>query len=164
MPVPRPRVNSQTVGNVGMYFVCYQLSRRDWNVMPTARNARGIDVLIYSQDAKRTYTIQVKTLSKGSPVPLGNNLDHLFADFFVICRHVARETTPECFVLKPQEVLDLVHCGKKNDKVSYWLQPRDYAKDEYREKWDRIGSGHSSDAGGIVDADLRRSSIVKPLR
>jgi hypothetical protein len=72
-------VNSQTVGNVGMYYVCYQLSRMGWNVMPTARNARGIDVLIYSQDADRKHTIQVKTLSKGSPVPLGNNLDHLYA-------------------------------------------------------------------------------------
>src|SRR6266699_1436173 len=41
----------QTIGNIGLYFVCYQLSRRGWNVMPTARNARGVDVLIYSQDA-----------------------------------------------------------------------------------------------------------------
>ena len=62
--------NQQTVGNIGLYYVCYRLSRLGWNVMPT-RNAKGIDILIYSQDASCTYTLQVKTLSRGSPVPLG---------------------------------------------------------------------------------------------
>src|SRR5207344_3307142 len=70
MPAPQPITNQQTVGNIGLFFVCYRLSRLGWNVMPTARNAKGVDILIYSQDGSRTRTIQVKTLSKGSPVPL----------------------------------------------------------------------------------------------
>ena len=36
----------------------------------TSRNARGIDIVIYSQDAVRKHTIQVKALSKRAPVPL----------------------------------------------------------------------------------------------
>ena len=144
MPIPQPIANQQTVGNIGLFYVCYRLSRMGWNVMPTARNAKGIDVLIYSQDAARTRTIQVKTLSKGSPVPLSNKLDHLFADFVVVCRHVIRET-PECFVLTPGEVRRLAHRGEKNGKVSFWLQPRDYATEEFREKWERIGSGLSAE-------------------
>ena len=91
------------MGNVGLYFVCYKLSRLGWNVMPTARNARGIDLLIYSQDALRKYTVQIKALSRSNPVPLGGNLEKLFGDFFVICRNVATE--PECFVLTPVEVV-----------------------------------------------------------
>lgn len=142
MPIPQPIANQQTVGNIGLFYVCYRLSRMGWNVMPTARNAKGIDILIYSQDASQKRTVQVKTLSKGSPVPLSNKLDHLFADFVVVCRHVIRET-PECFVLTPAEIRKLVHRGEKNGKVSYWLQPRDYATDEFREKWERIGSGLS---------------------
>ena len=142
---PPPYAGPQTVGNIGLYYVCYRLSRLGWNVMPTARNARGVDVLIYSQDTSRTRTIQVKTLSKGSPVPLSNKLDHLFADFVVVCRHVIRET-PECFVLTPEEVRRLVHRGEKNGKVSFWLQPRDYAVEEFREKWERIGVGVSPEA------------------
>src|SRR5258708_5546242 len=143
MPIAQPVANQQTVGNIGLFYVCYRLSRMGWNVMPTARNAKGIDILIYSQDAARTQTIQVKTLSKGSPVPLSNKLDHLFADFVVVCRHVIRET-PECFVLTPREVRQLAHRGEKNGKVSFWLQPRNYAIDEFREKWERIGSGLSA--------------------
>lgn len=150
MPISQPIANQQTVGNIGLFYVCYRLSRMGWNVMPTARNAKGIDILIYSQDAARTRTIQVKTLSKGSPVPLSNKLDHLFADFVVVCRHVIRET-PECFILTPGEVRQLVHRGEKNGKVSFWLWPRHYAKDEFREKWERIGSGLSAEVAAEKD-------------
>jgi hypothetical protein len=73
------RLDRQTVGNVGMSDVCYRLSLLGWNAIPTSRNARGIDVLISSQDGKTTHTIQVKALSKLIPVPLGENLDQLIA-------------------------------------------------------------------------------------
>jgi len=124
-----------------MYYVAYRLSRLGWNVMPTARNARGIDLLIYNMDATTTRTIQVKSLSKASPVPLGGSLNHVASDFWVICRNVATE--PECFVLSPAEVRRLAHRGEKEGGVSYWLQPRDYAVAPFREKWNRIGEpGH----------------------
>ena len=34
--------DNQLVGNVGLYYICYELSRLGWNVLPTSRNARGI--------------------------------------------------------------------------------------------------------------------------
>jgi hypothetical protein len=34
-------VGNQVVGNIGMYYAAYRLSQQGWNVMPTARNARG---------------------------------------------------------------------------------------------------------------------------
>ncbi len=132
----------QTIGNIGLYFVCYQLSRRGWNVMPTARNARGVDVLIYSQDARRKLSVQVKALSKRSPVPLGANLERLFGDFFVVCRSVATDS-PECFILRPTEVRALAHRGEKDGRVSYWLWPKHYETSRFREAWARIGSGLS---------------------
>src|SRR5262245_23021187 len=150
MPIPQPIANQQTVGNIGLFYVCYRLSRMGWNVMRTARNAKGIDVLIYRQDASSNTTIRVKALSNGSPCPLSNNLDHLFADVLLVCRHVIREI-PECFVLTPVEIRKLAHRGEKNGKVSFWLQPRDYATDDFREKWERIGSGLS--AGNLHNKD-----------
>jgi hypothetical protein len=131
---------NHAVGNVGLYYVCYRLSCLGWNVMPTARNARGVDILIYSQDAKRTAAIQVKALSRRNPVPLGGKLEGLFGDFFVICRDVASER-PECFILTPDEVRHLAHRGEKDGKVSFWLQPKDYAGEKFREAWSRVGSG-----------------------
>jgi len=33
-----PQIKSnQLVGNVGLYYICYELSKRDWNVLPTSR-------------------------------------------------------------------------------------------------------------------------------
>src|SRR5215212_7981774 len=109
------RLDQQTVGNVGLYYVCYRLSRLGWNVMPTARNARGIDIVTYSADAKRKMTIQVKSLSKRAPVPLGTTLDHLFADFVIVCRPFLRDQ-PECFILIPSECIRLAHRGEKDGR------------------------------------------------
>ena len=96
------------------------------------------DILIYNYDASRTHSIQVKALSKRAPVPLGIKLESFFAEFVVVCRYVLEEK-PECFILTPAEVRSLAHRGEKENRVSFWLQPRTYEAEAYREAWDRIG-------------------------
>ena len=107
--------------------------------MPTARNARGIDIVAYSRDGKRYLGIQVKSLSKRAPVPLGASTDNLMGNFWVIVNKVISEPTP--FVLTPDEVKRLAHCGEKDGQVSFWLQPNSYEIDEFRGAWGRIGRG-----------------------
>ena len=68
------------VGNIGMYYAAYRLSQQCWNVMPTGRNARGVDPLIYGVNAHICEGIQVTPLSKRSPVPLGRTLDGFMGD------------------------------------------------------------------------------------
>ena len=58
------------VGNTGLYYACYRLSALGWNVMPTARNTRGIDIVCFSVNGKTVRTIQVKSLTKADTVPL----------------------------------------------------------------------------------------------
>jgi hypothetical protein len=106
-------------------------------LLPTSRNAKGVDIIAYNDDASRTVTIQVKSLSRRNPVPLGSKLDHLWADFVVICRNVC-EDSPECFVLTPNEVKELALPGKTG-RASHWLRPRDYEQERFRKRWDRIG-------------------------
>ena len=72
---------SQIVGNIGLYYVCAKLSELGWNVMPTSRNARGIDAICFSMDGARMITIQVKSLSQRAPVPLGTNLNKIMGDY-----------------------------------------------------------------------------------
>ena len=140
------KFNNQIGGNVGMYYVCYKLSRLGWNVMPTARNAKGIDLLIYNEDGSITHTIQVKALSKRNPVPLGSSTANLFGDFFIICRY-AMTDTPECFVLTPEEVKSLAFRSTKKmkdgatEKPSYWLQLPAYENLNFQGRWERIGEG-----------------------
>lgn len=53
---------------MGLYYTCCQLSRMGWNVMPTTRNARGIDVIVYNRDGTEFIGVQVKELSIRRPV------------------------------------------------------------------------------------------------
>jgi len=133
------KLNIHTVGNAGLYYTCYILSLLGWNVMPTARNARGIDVVAYSRDGRRYVGIQVKSLSKRTPVPLGTSLDTLMGDLWIIINNVITE--PTAYVLRPDEVKRLAHRGEKDGRISFWLQPSAYDSEEFREAWDRIGRG-----------------------
>lgn|SRR5690606_20897474 len=134
------RLDPQLIGNVGLYYCCYRLSLLGWNVMPTARNARGVDIIAYSRDASRFVGVQVKALSKRNPVPLGSSLDKIMGDFWVIVNKVATPT-PSAFILLPSEVRERAHRSEKDGRVSYWLQPGAYEQDPFREAWERIGHG-----------------------
>jgi len=107
--------------------------------MSTARNAKGIDILAYDTTASRFVGIQVKSLSKRAPVPLGKSIDNIMGDFWIIVNNLVEN--PRSYILLPDEVKSLSHRGEKDGRVSYWLQPRDYEKDVYLEAWSRIGSG-----------------------
>lgn len=133
-------LHPQLTGNVGLYYCCYRLSLLGWNVMPTARNARGVDIIAYSRDASRFVGVQVKALSKRNPVPLGGSPDKIMGDFWVIVNKVATPT-PAAFVLLPLEVRERAHRGEKDGRVSYWLQPGDYEQGPFHEAWERIGHG-----------------------
>jgi hypothetical protein len=135
------RSNTQLTGNIGLYYCCYHLSLLGWNVMPTARNARGVDIIAYSGDASRFIGVQVKALSKRSPVPLGKSLEKCMGDFWIIVNNVA--TSPSAFVMRPAEVKELAHRGEKDGRVSYWLQPTSYDRAPFKEAWERIGYGHA---------------------
>ena len=74
-------------------------------------------------------------------------------------------TVPQCFIMKPEEVRRLAHHGEIDGRVSYWLQPKQYDADEFREAWDRIGRG---DVGGqrisaihLQSASLSPTAILK---
>ena len=131
------RHEPQIVGNIGLFYVCYRLCRIGWNAMPTSRNARGIDIIAYSPDASRFVGVQVKSLSKVSPVPLGRTLDGIKGDWWINANS-AMSAIPSVFIMLPDEVRSRAHRGEKNDRVSYWLQPRDYNQDQFRERWDRL--------------------------
>ena len=122
-----------------MYYTCYKLSCMGWNVMPTARNARGIDIIAYNKNGTRFIGVQVKALSRRNPVPLGNSIEKVMGDFWIIVNNVAKE--PNVFVMVPGEVRSLAHRGEKNGKVSYWLQPTAYDAPQFKEAWHRIGRG-----------------------
>jgi hypothetical protein len=79
--------------------------------MPTARNARGIDIVAYNSTASHFVGIQVKALSKRVPVALGSDVLKIGGDFWIIVARAA--TDPVCFVLVPEEIERLAHRDEK---------------------------------------------------
>lgn len=134
------RANAQITGNVGMYFCCYRLSLLGWNVMPTARNARGVDIIAYNRDASDFISVQVKALSLRSAVALGNTLDKIMGDYWIIVNK-ATGPEPSAFILTGQEVREFARRNGPDERPSYWLEYKDYERDEFREAWNRIGHG-----------------------
>ena len=128
---------AQIVGNIGMFYACYRLSRLGWNVMPTARNARGVDIIAYSPDATHFIGVQVKSLSKNSPVPLGKTLDKIAGHRWIIVNNAISDA-PSTFIMLPAEVRERAHRREKDGRVSYWLQPRDYDQEQFRDAWHRL--------------------------
>ena len=141
------------VGNIGLYYACYKLSALGWNVMSTARNTRGIDVVCFSIDGKTVRTIQIKSLTKADTVPLGTDLSKIMGDFWVIVNSLG--TSPRAYVLLPHEVRALA-VRNRGGKQAYWLPLKQYAVDAFEERWERIGQPIPE--GGLdATATLRRS-------
>ena len=91
-------------------------------------------------DGKRQLSIQVKSLSKRNAVPLGNDLNKVMGNFWIIVNDAVSEK-PNAYILLPDEVTALAHRREKDGRVSYWLHPKKYAVEAFFEQWERIGSG-----------------------
>jgi len=135
--------NKQITGNAGLFYVAYKLSTMGWNVLPTSRNAKGIDIIAYSEDFKVIKKVQVKSFSKIDAVNIGKNKDMLPADFYVMVSCIY--TKPEAYILTAEDVSGLL----THNKAGYWLQIKGsgkepgkvFNKEEFKEKWDKIGYG-----------------------
>jgi hypothetical protein len=120
--------------------------RRGWNVLPTSRNARGVDIIAYSQDASRMVRLQVKALrDRNSAVPCRRHMVEgrrpVLVDYWIIVSGLGTND-PEFFILTPDEVGQRCFTDSKGEP---WLQrnPKDESKGyaRPREAWERIGQG-----------------------
>ena len=135
----KTKKDNQVTGNIGLYYVCYQLSRQGWNVMPTARNARGIDIVAYPSnvDSGNFIGIQVKTLSRPQDAGISKaGLKHTGTIWFVVVLHDGRGEAPVvyCFWDDILEVgtkaakKTVVQEKNKSGVLSYWLRREAYSK------------------------------------
>jgi hypothetical protein len=125
--------DTHNTGNIGLFFVCYQLARRGWNVMPTARNARGVDILAVN-GAGTKIAVQVKTLSGRDAVNI-SDIEGLvqMADFLVVvlnARAEKPEDGPECYVLTTKAAQPLV----RQHETRPWIPVG--ALEPHKDEWD----------------------------
>jgi hypothetical protein len=139
----KPPIRHQITGNSGLNYVAWQLSRRGWHVMPTIRNARGSDLIVTNDDETMFFGVQSKALSKRNSIGLGLSLDELRSDWWVITVN-ANSDKPTCYILALDDVRRIAS-RDKGGKRQYWLEPRDYEQDEFREAWGRFAAQISKD-------------------
>lgn len=151
--------SSQATGNAAMHYAAWQLSRKGWNVMPTARNAKGSDLFCANDDETVLFGVQSKGLSKRVTVPCGTNLDNLRSDWWIITV-APKGDAPTCFILTLNEVKEgCVQSDPKKSKngiAAFWLSPKVYDQPCYREAWHRLEGGsvmakQELEAEGVFD-------------
>lgn len=133
--------NKQRTGNIGLFYIGYKLSRFGWNVLPTIKNAKAIDMMAYNEKGDKI-SIQCKGCTNTESVGPFKNIEDIIADYYIISTDVYRK--PVTYILTKDDVLS----NLTKNKNGYWLEKsrkKDnnfYMKDEFRERWDKIGYGY----------------------
>ena len=150
---PPARLSAQIIGNIGLFHVCYELSRRGLNVVPTSRNTRAVDVIVGSSDFSKKATIQVKATTINMGIHIGTRQkfpkwddvlrETSLADFWVYVRLDAEDghAVKRVSVWKGGD-MELVRKMRKH----WWFDPWNRAKtidSDVIEKWER-----QTDEGG----------------
>lgn len=129
---------SQITANKALYHVCYKLSELDWNVMPTARNAAGVDILCINEEGKmisiQTKGVRGRDIATAGP---GSPSNRIIADFWIIVTELD-SGNPTCYILLPDEIEEGRETNiNKKGEISHWLD-RKYDIEPFKEKWERI--------------------------
>jgi len=133
-------IDKQMVHTSGVYYVCYELSKKGWDIVSVLPKDKGIDVMVRGQNGKE-FTIQVRSISKNKPAGFSNTLDTLIADFVFIVNNVSG--SPNIFIVDNATAKSRIKEQIKDEQKSYWFEPNDYK--EFKDNWAIIGkSGISS--------------------
>lgn len=144
---------SQHTGNIGLFYTCYQLSRKGWNVLPTSRNAKGADIIIYN--GKKKLGIQVKALSTKSNVPLGRCEFDESVDFWIVLMNIQDEENQKIYIIPQEDILQsketctsdnaydhlvIRNKARKDGSSIYWMNHKFLSLEDsgYAEAWDRL--------------------------
>lgn len=131
-----PCQKRQITGNAGLNDAAWQLSRRGWHVMPTIRNAKGSDRFITNEGETAFFGVQSRALSKRDAVSLHMDLSELRSDWWIITTF-ANPDAPVCYILRVDELR--AHASQNKNGGKWWLEPKAYDRDEFRDAWHRLG-------------------------
>ena len=126
--------DNHNTGNIGLHYACYRLAEQGWNVMPTARNARGVDILVSGSKGK-SKSIQVKTLSGVNPVNI-KDVDTIDVEYLIVVMNARgiKGGSPTCYVLTTKQARMIVTPHETRPWIPvHKLKP-------YAERWKTIGT------------------------
>ncbi len=109
-----------------------------FNVMPTARNAKGVDIVGYD-DCGKAFTVQVKTLTKCNAIPLSGGANHLLADYFVVVVLEGKWKNEYVWTREEMQNAQVSVFTGKDDKKQHWFESKVWTKDAVAiGAWDKV--------------------------
>ena len=141
--------DERVVGSIGLYHACCELSRRGWRVSLTrrgwkhiSRSIRGTDINLLNKSGTSDLTIQIMVVLDSAPVPFGNQIDDLSADFVMFCGSIKNDesvnsvrTIPDMFIMSKEEIISAATQNNGN----YWLNESEYKL--HKDNLKKIGFG-----------------------
>ena len=127
--------HNQLTGNIGLFYAAHKLARRGWNVLITSRNAKGPDMIIYSQNGKLSHTIQVKASGDHGQVTIHESQSFLMSEFVIVVYDVYDDTKEHPMYITETTNLHLLGIGQKG---GCWINPT---------KWIDTATGESHTEG-----------------
>lgn len=121
----------QRSGSEGVFLVCAELARRGFIVSPTARNAKGADILVTDPECTRAFTVQVKTNAESSNFwlvdkPKGPGSACMI---YVLVNLNGHRRPPDFYVVPSADL----RAATKVDRDGEW--PSFYRDERYKGKW-----------------------------
>lgn len=118
-------IESQFKGNIGMFLVCAELSKRNLIAMPTSRNTKGYDIVVLDPKTNVAVGIQVKcTDRKEFPVLSTYWRDYeekitekIVSDFVFV--DISDLDKPNYFIVADTELKDLLKSSIKKYASDY---------------------------------------------
>ncbi len=127
----------QRNGSEGVFLVCAELARRGFIVSPTARNAKGADILVTDLDCMRAFTVQVKTNAESPNFWLVDRPERPGSAcmIFVLVNLNGHKRPPDFFVVPSADL----RAATRLDGNGQW--PSFYRDDRYKDNWGLFNAG-----------------------
>ncbi|WP_291362913.1 hypothetical protein [Acetobacter sp. UBA5411] len=124
----------------GVAFATWQLTRRDWEVLPVPDAPKRSTLLqIKKESFAGELLIQSRAFSGLNAVSLGEGIvdpNSLPFDWLIISTNI-RSDTPTCFLLNRQDVLETMK--RDPNGPLFWIDPLRYKLSRFQDRWDEIG-------------------------
>jgi len=118
-------VKRQFKGNVGIFLVCAEFSKKNLIAMPTSRNTEGYDIVVLNPETNKSIGVQVKCTDKREfPIITTHWGDYekkieekILCDFVFV--DISNLDKPHYFVLSGEEVKNLLKSHIKSYLSEY---------------------------------------------
>ncbi|MCL5954216.1 MAG: hypothetical protein M1509_06875 [Nitrospirae bacterium] len=130
----------QLTGMRGVFLVAAELTKHGFIVAPTARSAKGADLLIMDLKSSESYSIQVKTNASTFTFWLLNaDADKLISNsLYYVLVNLYPDNKIEYFVVPSKHIAEKVSCTKRTTGSIWYSVQKSDVKD-FENKFDQLG-------------------------